>query len=86
MASDIDDDEARRTLAARREHDEGDGNFPTPQASRVPSEERERDRTPKDLPKERDPRNAPKPAGDTAGQRDRNPDLEMRDDDRPRRA
>jgi hypothetical protein len=72
--------EARRTLKARREHDKGDGNFPTP--TRLPRDERPEDRLPDDLPKERDPRSAPK-GNATAGQNDRNPDLEVRDDYEP---
>jgi len=72
--------EARRTLKARREHDKGDGNFPTP--TRLPIDERPEDRLPEDLPKERDLRSAPK-GNATAGQTDRNRDLEVRDDYKP---
>src|SRR3989442_16021954 len=72
--------EARRTLKARREHDKGDGNFPTP--TRLPIDERPEDRLPDDLPKERDPLSAPK-GNATAGQDDRNPDLNVRDDYTP---
>ena len=84
MSEDRSTDEARRTLAARRAHDKGDGNFPLPDVDRARSEERPQDRRPTDVPKERDPRNAPKPTGDPKGQVDRNPDLDLRDDDRPR--
>lgn len=73
---------AREALAARREHSKGDGNFPRTAPRRPLQAEGPEDRMPEDLPKERDPRSAPK--GDvTKGQRDRNPDLEMRDEAKP---
>jgi hypothetical protein len=75
--------EARRTLSARREHSKGDGNFPEPEAA--PIDERPEDRSPRDLPKAKDDRSAPK-GNTTAGQGDRNPALEVRDDYEPRRA
>lgn len=74
-------DEQRRTLAARREHSKGDGNFPDPEPT-VTVMERAEDRTPEDLPKGRDRRSAPK-GNVTKGQIDRNPTLEARDDFRP---
>jgi hypothetical protein len=70
---------ARSTLAAKREHAEGAGNFPTPQPRPEHFIEPARDRTAKDLRKERDPRSAPK-GNVTEGQRERNPELEMRDE------
>lgn len=75
--------EGRRTLAARREHSKGNGNFPDPQPT-VTVLERPEDRTPEDLPKERDPRSAPK-GNVTKGQTDRNPELETRDEHRTER-
>lgn len=74
--------EARRTLKARREHSKGDGNFPAPQPSAELVDEKPEDRSPRDLPKSRDDRSAPK-GNITAGQDDRNPNLETRDDQRP---
>ena len=75
----IDQAEAKRVLKARREHDQGDGNFPTPEPRAALDDERPEDRTPRDLPKGQDDRSAPK--GDVrSDQRDRNPALEMRDD------
>jgi hypothetical protein len=79
-----DEREARRTLKARREHSKGDGNFPTPEKAARLTDELPQDRVPRDLPKSRDDRSAPK-GNDTAGQTDRNPDLEVRDDYEPRR-
>jgi hypothetical protein len=76
--------EASRTLRARREHSKGDGNFPTPEPSPQLIDERPEDRTPRDLPKERDDRSAPK-GNVTVGQPDRNPALETRDEYKPRR-
>ena len=70
-------DRARDLLAARREHSKGQGNFPTPEPHMGLRDERPEDREPRDLPKSRDDRSAPK--GDApAGQQDRNPDLETR--------
>ncbi|TMG71499.1 MAG: hypothetical protein E6H81_03765 [Chloroflexi bacterium] len=77
-------DEAARTLAARREHDKGDGNFPSPRPDAEQLEEAPRDRTPADLPKERDPRNAPKLSGSPQSQKERNPELDLRTERRSR--
>jgi hypothetical protein len=75
--------EARRALKARREHSKGDGNFPAPEPSpQLLEDERPEDRMPRDTPKARDDRSAPK-GNITAGQDDRNPNLETRDDQRP---
>jgi hypothetical protein len=75
--------EARRVLKARREHSKGDGNFPAPEPSRqLLEDERLEDRMPRDVPKSRDDRSAPK-GNITAGQDDRNPNIEMADDQRP---
>lgn len=74
--------EARRTLKARREHSKGDGNFPAPAPSAELVDEKPEDRTARDLPKARDDRSAPK-GNATAGQDERNPNLETRDDQRP---
>jgi len=69
--------QARDLLAARREHSKGQGNFPTPQPHMDLRDERPEDRNPRDLPKAKDDRSAPK--GDvTAGQEERNPELETR--------
>jgi hypothetical protein len=68
--------EAQRTMQARREHSKGDGNFPAPEPGPQLIDERPEDRTPRDLPKSRDDRNAPK-GNATAGQPDRNPNLEL---------
>ena len=80
----VDGGEARRVLVARREHSKGDGNFPNPEPGPDLLDERTEDRTPRDLPKARDDRSAPK-GNVTAGQSDRNPTLEVRDDERPQR-
>jgi len=84
----VDRGEARRVLKARREHSKGDGNFPKVAPGPELADEREEDRTPRDLPKSRDDSSAAK--GNTpAGLVDRNPKLEARDDhqpNRPRRA
>ena len=70
-------DRARDLLAARREHSKGQGNFPTPEPHMGLRDERPEDREPRDVPKSRDDRTAPK--GDVpVGQEDRNPDLETR--------
>lgn len=74
--------EARRVLKARREHSKGDGNFPAPERSAELRDERPEDRMPRDIPKARDDRSAPK-GNITAEQDDRNPNLEMADDQRP---
>ena len=74
--------EARRALKARREHSKGDGNFPAPEPNAALIDERPEDRTPRDIPKTRDDRSAPK-GNITAGQDDRNPNLMTRDDQRP---
>src|SRR5687768_11724855 len=75
--------EARRVMKARREHSKGDGNFPTPEPSpQLVDDERPEDRLPRDIPKSRDDRSAPK-GNITAGQDERNPNLETRDDQRP---
>jgi hypothetical protein len=75
--------EARRVMKARREHSKGDGNFPAPEPSpQLLDDERPEDRMPRDLPKSRDDRSAPK-GNITAGQDERNPNLETRDDQRP---
>jgi len=76
--------EGRRTMKARREHSKGDGNFPSPEPTAALDDERPEDRSAADLPKEADDRSAPKGAT-TKGQRDRNPDMAMRDDAKPRR-
>jgi hypothetical protein len=77
--------EGRRTMKARREHSKGDGNLPTPDPSAQVDDERPDDRLPRDLPKSADDRSAPK--GNTpAGQDERNPELEMRDDAEPERS
>jgi hypothetical protein len=74
--------EARRVMKARREHSKGDGNFPAPEPSpQLMDDERPEDRMPRDLPKARDDRSAPK-GNITAGQDDRNPNLETSDDQR----
>lgn len=68
---------ARDLLAARREHSKGQGNFPTPEPHMGMRDERPEDREPRDLPKAKDDRSAPK--GDVPiGQEDRNPDLVTR--------
>jgi hypothetical protein len=71
--------EARRAMKARREHSKGDGNFPSPEPRAELIEERPEDRTPHDVPKARDDRSAPK-GNATTGQADRNPRLEVRDE------
>ena len=77
--------EAARSLAARREHDKGDGNFPSPRPGAPIADERPRDRRPRDVPKERDDRTAPKLSGDSKGQRARNPRLAVRGEPRAKR-
>lgn len=77
-------EEGRRTLKARREHSRGDGNVPTPEAGAAREDERPEDRSAADLPKQADDRSAPKGAT-TKGQRDRNPEAQMRDDAKARR-
>lgn len=72
----------RGALSARREHSKGDGNFPKTAPKRSLQAETAEDRMPRDLPKERDPRSAPKGVA-TKGQQDRNPLLEVRDDAEP---
>ena len=68
---------ARDLLAARREHSKGQGNFPTPEPHMGLRDERPEDREPRELPKAKDDRSAPK--GDVpVGQEDRNPDLVTR--------
>ena len=68
---------ARDLLAARREHSKGQGNFPTPEPHMGLRDERPEDREPRELPKAKDDRSAPK--GDApVGQEDRNPDLVTR--------
>lgn len=68
---------ARDLLAARREHSKGQGNFPTPEPHMGMRDERPEDREPRELPKAKDDRSAPK--GDApVGQEDRNPDLVTR--------
>jgi hypothetical protein len=74
--------EARRVLKARREHSKGDGNLPAPEPSAELLDERPEDRMPRDIPKSRDDRSAPK-GNITAGQDDRNPNLQTSDDQRP---
>jgi len=74
--------EAERTLRARREHSKGDGNVPSPEPHAGLLEERPEDRTPRDLPKARDDRSAHK-GNITAGQEERNPELDVRDDFEP---
>jgi hypothetical protein len=76
--------EARRVLKARREHSKGDGNFPKVDPGPELVDEREEDRTPRDVPKSRDDRSAPKGNAPT-GQMDRNPKLDVRDDHQPKR-
>jgi hypothetical protein len=73
---------AQRALAARREHSKGRGNLPKARR-RGTADERPEDRRPRDTPKERDRRSAPK-GNVTAGQRGRNPALQVRDEARPR--
>src|SRR5438067_4486849 len=80
----VDPREARRVLKARREHSKGDGNFPRVDPGPELVDERKEDRTPRDLPKSRDDRSAPK-GNASAGQVDRNPELQVRDDHRPKR-
>ena len=82
MAAPVAPREARRTLKARRDHSKGDGNFPAPEPSPQLIDERPEDRGPRDVPKSRDDRSAPK-GNITAGQDDRNPNLETADDQRP---
>jgi hypothetical protein len=82
LAAPVTPREARRTLKARREHSKGDGNFPAPEPSPKLIDERPEDREPRDVPKSRDDRSAPK-GNITAGQDDRNPNLETADDQRP---
>lgn len=72
-------DVAQQTLYSRREHSKGDGNLPAAEPHPSLADERPRDRTPHDLPKERDDRSAPK-GNATRGQAERNPSLEARDD------
>jgi hypothetical protein len=75
--------EARRVMKARREHSKGDGNFPSPEPSpQLMDDERPEDREPRDLPKSRDDRSAPK-GNVTAGQDERNPNLQTGSDQRP---
>jgi len=74
--------EARRTLKARREHSKGDGNFARVEPGPELLDERPEDRKQRDMPKARDDRSAPK-GNVTAGQEDRNPDLDVRDDHQP---
>jgi hypothetical protein len=72
--------EARRALKARREHSKGDGNFPSPERRADDLiQERPEDRSPRDVPKARDDRSAPK-GNVTTGQADRNAGLEVRDE------
>jgi hypothetical protein len=80
----IDRGEARRTMKARREHSKGDGNFPSVDPGPDLIDERAEDRIPRDVPKSRDDRSAPK-GNTSAGQLDRNPALEARDDHEPAR-
>ena len=80
----VDPGEARRVLKARREHSKGDGNFPKVDPGPELVDEREEDWTPRDVPKSRDERSAPK-GNASAGQVDRNPELEARDDHQPTR-
>jgi hypothetical protein len=76
--------EAERTLRARREHSKGDGNVPSAEPHAGLVDEKPADRQPRDLPKQRDDRSAPK--GNTpSGQGERNPSSEMRDDAKPKR-
>ena len=64
-------DEAERTLRARREHSKGDGNMPSVESDADLVDERPTDRTPRDVPKERDDRSAPKgPSGMARARRD----------------
>ena len=72
-------DVAQQALFSRREHSKGDGNLPTAEPHPELIDERPRDRMPRDLPKERDDRSAPK-GNVTRGQAARNPALEARDD------
>jgi hypothetical protein len=74
---------AQRTLASRREHSKGHGNLPRARGRAAGAAERPSDRGPRDVRKERDPRSAPK-GRVPAGQRDRNPASEMRDEARSR--
>jgi len=68
-------DRARELLAARLEHTKGQVPAPEPRVDK--DDERLEDDEPRDLPKDRDDRSAPK--GDVpAGQEGRNPALETR--------
>jgi hypothetical protein len=62
--------EARRVLKARREQSKGDGNFPEAEPSPQLLDERPEDQRPRDVPKARDDRSAPK-GNIPAGQEDR---------------
>jgi hypothetical protein len=73
----MNEEERVRTLKERRYLSEGDGNFPEPETPRDILGETARDHEPEDLPKEHDPRSAPK-GNTTTGQRERNPNEEMR--------
>lgn len=70
-------DEQRERLRARREHSKGDGKFPRPERPRDLAGESARDRLPEDLPKDRDPRDAPQ-GNETAGQREGDPGKDLR--------
>ena len=70
-------DRARELLAASLEHTKGQGKVPAPPPHFDKGGDRLEDREPRDLPKDRDDRSAPK--GDVpAGQEGRNPALETR--------
>jgi len=70
-------DRARELLAASLEHTKGQGKVPAPPPHFDKGDERLEDLDPRDLPKDRDDRSAPK--GDVpAGQEGRNPALETR--------
>ena len=75
-AAEFVDREASRGARLQRVPDAG---LPVPGTARPPSDSR-----PKDLPKEQDDRSAPK-GNITAGQAERNPELETRDEFRPTR-
>ena len=76
--------EARRTLKARRDHSKGDGNFPRVEPGPELLDERPEDRKPRDLPKARDDRSAPK-GNVTLGQEERIADAKNAGSSSPRK-
>ena len=71
-----DESAARRPDRDRTNGGSDDGNLPAAERDAQTVHERPEDRTPRDLPKSRDDRTAPK-GNVTAGQPDRNPNLEL---------